>query len=398
MNFSLWQATLQIETIIDKIGFVKYKKILVTGGAGFIGSHTVDLLLKNRYKVRILDNLQKRVHPQGKPMYLPKEAEFIKGDVSNPKTFLKALSGVDAVFHLAAYQDYMPDFSRFVHTNTESSALVFELILANKLPIKKIVFASSQAVAGDGVWKCKSHGKFLAEQRSVEQLEKSEWEIKCPICQKDAKNVLMRENVANPITAYGISKYAIELLAKKLGQKYKIPTVCLRYTYVQGPRNSFYNAYSGIARVFTMRILNKKPPILFEDGMGLRDYVNVFDVAKANLLVLENDKANNKVFFVGGGKAYTGVEFAKTMLKVFGSYIEPQIPGIFRVGDTRSTVSSISKLKKIGWKPKVELEESLKQYRDWIIEQASIRDISDKAVQKMMKQKVIRKVKRKKKL
>lgn len=373
---------------------MKYKKVLVTGGAGFIGSHTVDLLLNNGYQVRILDILQKRVHPKGKPDYLPKEAEFIKGDVSNPNDLQKSLKGIDTVYHFAAYQDYMPEFSNFIHTNTESAALLFELIIEKKFPVKKIIFASSQAVAGDGKWKCKEHGEFWAEQRPIEQLKKGEWEIKCPICKRGAKNILMTEKIARPITAYGISKYSIELLAKVLGKKYSIPTVCMRYTYVQGPRNSFYNAYSGVARVFAMRILKNKPPILFEDGKGLRDYVNVFDVTRANLLVLEDDRTNNEVFFVGGGKAYTGIEFAETMLKVFGSNLEPQTPGIFRVGDTRSTVSDISKLRNLGWEPKVSLEQSLKEYRHWLLEQGPIKDVSDKATERMKKEGVIKKAKK----
>ena len=139
---------------------MKYKKILVTGGAGFIGSHTVDLLLEKGYRVKILDNLQERVHPKGKPAYIPKGVEFIKGDVTNPKDLLNGLKGVDAVYHLAAYQDYLPDFSHFIHTNTESSALIFELILQHKLSVKKIIFAASQAVSGDGKWRCSIHDEF----------------------------------------------------------------------------------------------------------------------------------------------------------------------------------------------------------------------------------------------
>lgn len=370
-----------------------YKHVLVTGGAGFIGSHTVDLLISKGYKVRILDSLQRRVHPKGKPGYIPPEAEFILGDVSSPKDLYRSLRGVDAVFHMAAYQDYMPDFGHFIHTNTESTALMFELILANRLPIKKIVFASSQAVAGDGKWNCKNHGEFWAEPRPIEQLETGQWEIRCPTCKRECKNVLMTEDICRPITTYGISKYAVELLAQTLGKKYLIPTVCLRYTYVQGPRNSIYNAYSGILRVFAMRILNNKPPILVEDGMGLRDYVNCADVARANLIVLEDPRANNEIFFVGGGKAYSAIEFARTMLKVFNSKLEPQIPGIFRVGDTRSTVSDISRLNKLGWIPKVSLEKSLAAYRDWLLTQGRIEDVSNEAMKNMIRQKVIRKVK-----
>ncbi len=369
--------------------------VLVTGGAGFIGSHTVDMLLQKGYRVRILDILQPRVHPHGKPKYLPKEIEFIKGDVADYSTMFKALKGVSTVFHLAAYQDYLPDFSHFIHTNTESSALIFELILAKKLPVRKIVFASSQAVAGDGKWKCPTHGEFWAQQRPVSQLKRKEWEIKCPVCKKDCTNILMTEDIHRPITTYGISKYAIELLAQTLGKKYGIPTVCMRYTYVQGPRNSIYNAYSGILRVFAMRILNKKPPTLFEDGLGLRDYVNVTDVARANVLAMENNKANDKVFFVGGGKPYTGLEFAQTMLKVFDSPLEPQIPGIFRVGDTRSTVSDISTIGKLGWRPQKTLIQSLTEYKEWLLEQGQIKDVSDAAMARMIKQGVIQKVNQK---
>jgi dTDP-L-rhamnose 4-epimerase len=372
---------------------MNYKTILVTGGAGFIGSHTTDLLINKGYKVKIIDNLQNRVHPHGKPKYINKNAKFIRGDVSNPKHLLAAMQDVDAIFHLAAYQDYMPDFSKYIHTNTESSALIFELIYKHNLPVKKVIFASSQAVSGDGKWKCKTHGKFWATQRSIEQMYKGEWAVKCPVCKNDAINILMTEDIVRPITTYGISKYSIELLANVLGSKYNIPTVCMRYTYVQGPRNSIYNAYSGIARVTAMRILNNKPPILFEDGLGLRDYINVSDVATANLLVLEDDRANYNIYFVGGGKAYTAIKFAKTMLKVFNSNLTPQIPGIFRVGDTRSTVSSIKKLSKLGWKPKVDLETSLTEYKNWLITQQNLNDKSDIAMRKMIKSRIIRKIK-----
>lgn len=372
----------------------KYRKVLVTGGAGFIGSHTVDLLLEKGYKVKVLDNLQERVHPKGRPDYVLKEVEFIQGDMANPKDLLKGLEGVEAIYHLAAYQDYLPDFSHFIHTNTESSALIFELILQHKLPIRKIVFASSQAVSGNGKWKCSLHGGFWAEQRSLDQLERGEWDLKCSKCDRKAQNVLMTEDIARPTTAYGISKYAIELLADVLGKKYGIPTVCMRYTYVQGPRNSIYNAYSGIARVFAQRILNNKRPILFEDGLGLRDYVSVYDVAEANVLVLEDDRANGKVYFVGGGRGYTNLNFTKIMLKAFNSRLEPEIPGIFRVGDTRSTVSSIEAISKLGWRPKVGLEESMQQYRTYLESLGPIDDRSDEAFRKMTNLGIIRKARK----
>ncbi len=373
-------------------------QILVTGGAGFIGSHTVDLLLEHGYRIRVLDNLQQRVHPSGKPTWVPREAEFIQGDVANPKDLARALESVDAVFHLAAHQDYLPEFSRFIHTNTESAALLFELIVSDpkRFPVKKIVFASSQAVCGEGRYVCAGgrdisvmeyeqqtirpkhlrpgpavmtlpgHGIKLPPSRSLEQLEQGDWEIRCPVCGLEMEPLLIDEFTANPHTAYGISKYAIENLAAQLGPRYGIPTVCMRYTYVQGPRNSFYNAYSGIARRFAMRIMHDMQPIVYEDGRQLRDYVNVRDVARANVLVMEKEEANYRVFNVGGGRAVTVLEFARIMLDAFGSKMEPLVPGEFRVGDTRHTVSDISPLQTLGWNPAVPVEQNVQQYIEWL--------------------------------
>jgi len=178
--------------------------------------------------------------------------------------------------------------------------------------------------------------------------------------------LLIDEWTANPHTAYGISKYAIEKLAGQLGPRYGIPTVCMRYTYVQGPRNSFHNAYSGIARRFAMRVMHGMPPVVYEDGNQLRDYVNVRDIARANVLVMENEEANFRVFNVGGGRAVTVLEFARIMLDGFGSKMEPLVPGEFRVGDTRHTVSDISPLRKLGWNPVVPVEQNVQQYIEWL--------------------------------
>jgi dTDP-L-rhamnose 4-epimerase len=372
-------------------------QVLVTGGAGFIGSHTVDLLLERGYRVRILDNLQQRVHPNGKPAWLPREAEFIQGDVANRSDLAGALESVDAVFHLAAYQDYLPEFSQFLHINAESAALMFELLVSDpkRFPAKKVVFASSQAVCGEGQYVCTgntdiaqtpyvrwrvrtqscagpndpsgtSHGIVSPTGRSLAQLRDGDWEIKCPACGLEMEPLLIGEATVNPHTAYGISKYAVELLADRLGRRYGIPTVCMRYTYVQGPRNSFYNAYSGIARRFAMRIMHGMPPLVYEDGKQLRDYVNVRDVARANVLVMEKEEANHKVFNVGGGRAVTVLEFARIMLDAFGSKLKPLVPGEFRLGDTRHTVSDISALQRLGWNPTVPVEENVQQYVDWI--------------------------------
>jgi dTDP-L-rhamnose 4-epimerase len=292
-------------------------KVLVTGGAGFIGSHTVDLLLKKGYQVKVLDILQPRVHPHGKPKYLSSDVEFIHGDVSNKSILEKAMEGVEGIFHLAAYQDYMTDFSNFIRVNTLSTALIFEIIVEKKLDIKKIVLASSQSVYGEGKYKCKTHGIQFPDSRSVEQLDKGDWEMHChqKSCKEYLEPVLIDEEVTNPFTAYGISKESLERLACKLGKRYKIPASSMRYSIVQGPRNSFFNAYSGVCRIFTLRIINDKSPVIYEDGKQLRDYVHVLDVAKANVLAFEDQRADFETFNVGGKAGTNLIDYTDTLQK-----------------------------------------------------------------------------------
>ena len=367
-------------------------RVLVTGGAGFIGSHTVDLLLARGYGVRILDNLQPRVHPQGVPSWIPAGAELVVGDVTDAAVLAKALEGMRYVVHLAAYQDYMPDFSKFIDTNTRSSALLFELIVADRarFPVRKIVLASSQSVSGEGCYYCSrcggkpapsidrqladpslleelpGHGVLRPGPRPANQLLLGRWELLCPRCDHELVPLLIGEATVSPGTAYAISKYAIELLADRLGQRYEVPTACLRYTYVQGPRNSYYNAYSGIARRFALRLLAGRAPVLYEDGKQLRDYVNVLDVARANVLALEDARTDFGVFNVGGGKAVSVGTFARLMIDAFASACVPEISGEFRVGDTRHTVSDISRLAALGWSPTVSVEENVREYVAWI--------------------------------
>ncbi len=365
-------------------------RVLVTGGAGFIGSHTVDLLLERGYDVRILDSLQPRVHPRGVPAYVPREAELVVGDVANREDLSRALEGVDYVVHLAAYQDYLPDFSTFIHTNAESTALLFELIVERKLPIRKIVSASSQSVAGEGRYECSEHGVIRPDLRPIEQLERGDWDVRCPECGNHMRPLLIDEATCRPHTAYAISKYAIELLSRSLGTRYGIPTACMRYTYVQGPRNSFFNAYSGIARIFALRILHGMQPVCFEDGQQLRDYVNVRDVAHANVLALEDPRPGHFVFNVGGGRAITVVEFARIMLEACGSSLEPSIPGQFRVGDTRHTVSDLAEIGKLGWTPTIPVEQNVREYLEWMSRFRDTREYLDEADRVMAQHNVIR--------
>lgn len=369
-------------------------RALVTGGAGFIGSHTVDLLLEKGYEVRVLDILQPRVHPRGKPDYVPADVEFIQGDIAEPADLAPALAGCDAVFHLAAYQDYLPDFSRYIHTNTESTALLFELIVSDpqRYPVQKLVFASSQSVSGEGKYSCVVCGHLCRPQpRSLEQLSHARWEHSCPECGGAVRPELIDEATCNnPHTAYGISKYAIELLAFNLGRRYGIATAAMRYTYVQGPRNSFYNAYSGIARRFALRLRAGLPPVCYEDGAQLRDYVNVRDVARANVLALEHPGADAVAFNVGGGRAVSVLEFARIMIATSGTSLEPSVPGEFRLGDTRHTVSDISRMQALGWEPTTPVETNVEQYLEWLDAQSASSEYLEEAERVMAESGVVR--------
>lgn len=341
-------------------------KALVTGGAGFIGSHIADALLAQGYDVRVLDSLEQRVHPKGRPGYLDRSIEFLEGDVRDRAALERALSGVEVVFHQAAYQDYMPDYSKFFHSNTVSTALLFEIIREKNLNVRKVVVASSQSVYGEGQYHCKKDGLILPAARSTEQLDRGEWELCCPECQGEMVPVLLKETNANPAGAYGISKYAQELVALRLGKLLGIHTVALRYSIVQGARQSFYNAYSGICRIFTSAFRSGKTPIIFEDGKQLRDYVHISDVVRANLLVLDNARADGNAYNVGSGRATAVIEYARVLKQIMGSHVSPEISGKYRVGDVRHTVSSVAKLEALGWKLTKNLRDIFADYLAWL--------------------------------
>lgn len=369
-------------------------KVLVTGGAGFIGSWTVDLLLERGYEVKILDSLERPVHLWGRPSYIPKEVELIEGDVRSRKDWLRALEGVEAVFHLAAYQDYLPDFSRFFHVNSVGTALLYELVLEHNLPVHKVVLGSSQAVYGEGKYECPHDGIVYPDIRSLEQLMEGDWEVKCPLCGGEITPQLTDESRVNPQNQYALSKYSQELIALNLGKRYGIATVVLRYSITQGPRQSFFNAYSGICRIFTLRLLAGQPPVIYEDGGQLRDYVYVGDVARANLLALEQEVADYQAFNVGGGRAYTVLEFAELLCSRFDGRFEPEVRGEFRFGDTRHIVSDISRIKSLGWQPETSLEQIVDEYIEWARSQPElIEDYYAQAERVMREKKVVRRSK-----
>ncbi len=343
-------------------------RALVTGGAGFIGSHLVDAFLKKGYQVRILDALDSRVHPHGLPKHLAADAEFVRGSVIDRSTWERALEGVDVVSHQAAYQDYMLDFSKFVMVNAVSTALLYEVLVEHKWRPNKVIIASSQAVYGEGQYFCRTHGFCLPKSRGHEQLRNGDWEICCPHCREACTPKLSEESHPNPCNQYAVSKLSGEQIGLGLGSLHQIPTVALRYSITQGPRQSLFNQYSGILRIFTVRALAGEPLVIYEDGLQTRDFVHIDDVVDANFCVLDNDKANFESFNVGGGRATTVSQYAELILKKIGKSIQIMIPGEYRLGDNRHSVSSISKLEGLGWTPRRGLPEVLDDFLAWIDE------------------------------
>lgn len=373
-------------------------KILITGGAGFIGSHTADALIDKGHRVRILDILHPTIHPRGKPDYLHPAAELIQGDVRDKKGLKTALTDMDAVYHLAAYQDYLTDFSTFFHVNAVSTALLYEILVeaGADSPVKKVIVAASQAVMGEGRYKCpvcfETDQTFLfPEMRLEDQLKRGMWHHRCPVCDQSLDWMSSDESVINPCNPYAMSKYSQEQIALQLGRRYNIPTVVMRYSIVQGPRQSFYNAYSGAMRIFALSLLLDRQPMIFEDGKQVRDYVNINDVVEANLLVLENPKADNQVFNVGGGNPWTVIDFYNTMQQVVGKAVAPIISGHYRYGDTRHIFSDISKLRSLGWEPHSGIEESVEAYWHYLVSQKEIGNVLEYAENNMKELNVIRK-------
>jgi len=367
-------------------------KILVTGGAGFIGSHTCDRLLALGHDVIVLDALTKPVHRDGRPAYLSPGADFYQGDTRNRDLLTNLLRRVDAVYHFAAYQDYLPDFSQFSDVNVVSTALLYEIIVAERLDLARVVVASSQSAMGEGLYRCPADGEQLPGMRPQRAIAAGQWDIPCPQCGGPLDMQPTPERVSNPQNAYGMSKLAQEMVAVNLGRRYDIPTVALRYSIVQGPRQSVYNAYSGACRIFCLSYLLGVPPILYEDGGAVRDYVNIDDVVDANVLVLTDDRAAGRVFNVGGGEAVTTREFSDIVMRQYGSDQPGQVTGEYRFGDTRHILSDIGALRELGWVPRRAPAESVAAYAKWLDGMDGLDQVLAEANARMRALGVVRKV------
>jgi len=369
------------------------KRALVTGAAGLIGSHLTDLLVREGWKVRALDNLEPQTHRRGKPAWIHPEAEFIHGDIRDRETIATALDKIDIVFHQAAYGGYMPEISKYVHVNSLGTAQMLEVIREKSLPIQKIIVASSQAVYSEGAGICPRHGLVFPTVRPVEQLRKGDWEVHCPICGAITKSAPTPENA--PVggeTVYGLTKVDQEKLVLLWGKQVGVPAVALRYSCTYGPRQSIFNPYTGVIAIFCTRLLNNLSPVLYEDGRQTRDFSFVEDIARANLLAAETDKLDGLAVNVGGGKGVPIRQVAQILSKALKIEIEPEARGEFRPGEMRHLTSDTTKIRSAGYKPQIELEEGIQRYIDWIRSQSDIRDYFSEAEQILKSKGIVHRV------
>jgi len=366
-------------------------KALVTGGAGFIGSHIVDLLLENGYEVRIIDSLELPTHAGGKPAYLPPEAEFIRADVRDRDALRAALQGIDLVLHEAATGGFTPRIADYISANSLATAQMLEIIRDERLAVQKIVVASSIAVYGEGAYFCKEHGSIYPGLRSIEQLEGRRWEVECPRCGAALEPRLTDEATpVEPATAYGISKYDQERLVLIFGRQTGIPTVALRYFVTYGPRQSVHNPYTGVCSIFSSRIMNGLPIVIYEDGNQTRDFVFVRDIARANLFVLEDDRANFQVFNVGTGRPTSIRDLAYALQKCLGREGAVELPNSFRPGEVRHMAADVSRLSRLGFRAETSLEDGLGDYVSWLSQQGPLPEYFARAQKELEDAGVIR--------
>lgn len=369
------------------------KRALVTGGAGLIGSHVADLLVRAGWKVRVLDNLEPQTHRRGKPDWINPNAEFVEGDMRDRETIVAALDKIDVVFHQAAYGGYMPEMSKYVHVNSLGTAQMLELIREKNLPIQKIIVASSQAVYSEGAGICPKHALVFPTVRPVKQLRKGDWQVNCPICGAITKSAPTPENA--PVggeTVYGLTKVDQEKLVLLWGKQVGIPTIALRYSCTYGPRQSIFNPYTGVIAIFCTRLLNNLPPVLYEDGEQTRDLSFVEDIARANLLATETEQLDGLAVNVGSGKGVPIRQVAEIVSAALKIDIEPETRGEFRPGEMRHLTSDTTKIRAAGYTPQVELVDGIHRYIDWIRSQSGIHDYFSEAEQILRSKGIVHRV------
>ncbi len=347
------------------------RQVLITGGAGFIGSHVADELLARGYRVRALDNLSPQVHgdDRARPAYLDPDVELVVGDVRDPDAVRRALDGVDAVCHLAAavgVGQSMYEVRHYTDVNNVGTSVLLEALIER--PVERLVVASSMSIYGEGLYRDREGRVATAVERPLDQLRRGDWEVRGedgealePVPTPESKQPSLS-------SIYALSKYDQERMCMLIGRAYGIPTVALRFFNVYGPRQALSNPYTGVLAIFGSRLLNGNAPAIFEDGEQRRDFVSVYDVAQACRLALEEPRAAGEVFNVGSGQSFSVREIARRLATVMGrEYIAPEITGKYRVGDIRNCFADVGRARALlCYEPRVKLDEGMTELAGWL--------------------------------
>jgi dTDP-L-rhamnose 4-epimerase len=364
-----------IWNILEITKNIMSNKILVTGGAGFIGSHIVDQLIHDGHEVRILDNLEKQVH-KSKPEYINTQADFVKGDIRKYSDLHAGLEDIEIIFHEAAMVGVgqsMYQVNKYVDVNTLGTAKLLDYLIKKENSVKKLVIASSMSIYGEGAYHCEDHNAVFPSLRQENQLKNKDWDVLCPICKKNVDPISTPETKPlQPTSIYAISKKDQEEMALAIGRAYGIPTTALRYFNTYGPRQSLSNPYTGVCAIFSSRILNDHSPVVFEDGLQTRDFISVHDIVQANILAMEQSNANYQVFNVGSGSPVTITNISKTLATLYKKSIQPEITEKYRAGDIRHCFADISKISKtLGFKPRIKFEKGMMELVQWGLGQST---------------------------
>jgi dTDP-L-rhamnose 4-epimerase len=353
------------------------KHVLITGGAGFIGSHLADELLARGYRVRVLDSLAPQVHGEdaARPDYLDPEVELLVGDLRDRDQLRRGLRGVDAVFHLASVVGVgqsMYEVARYTDVNNLGTAVLLEALIEE--PVERLIVASSMSLYGEGLYRTPTGEVCIVGERSLEQLRRADWEWRAPDGTPLTPVATPEEKSPALTSVYALTKYDQERLALMIGRAYGIETVALRFFNVYGPRQALSNPYTGVLAIFAARLLNGNPPAIFEDGYQQRDFVSVYDIARACRLALETPPAAGEVFNVGSGVAYSVREIAERIARAVGMPdVEPEITGKYRTGDIRHCFADITKARRVlRYEPRVSLCEGLNELAAWLEGRAAV--------------------------
>jgi dTDP-L-rhamnose 4-epimerase len=360
--------------------------ILVTGGAGFIGSHLVDALIKQGHRVRVLDALVSQVHETLEPTNLNPRAEFLRGDICDSELVKRALENVEVVYHEAAevgIGQSMYEIPKFVRANDLGTAILLDALSERRKQVRKLIVASSMSIYGEGAYECRGCGIKHPQLRSNSQLMDRKWEFACSDCGAELKPLPTNEDKPLfPTSVYAISKQDQEQYCLVVGRAYGIPTVALRYFNVYGTRQALSNPYTGICAIFSSRLLQDQAPMIFEDGEQTRDFVHVSDIVQANLLALEKSSADYQPLNIGTGRPTSVSQIARLLTEGLGKDLQPEIVGKFREGDIRHCIADISRARTLlDYKPKVQLEEGILDLLDWVRDQSATDRVAQATVE-----------------